>query len=148
MASLATQTTANKIATRDSNYNLTNGSLHAHLVTAAPSSSASTGASLTHASGGSYAPITCTLTTPANDGTGTSYKLTVTSITWTGLYTTAATAIVGVAFTKPPSGSTYTSTDAFVSYIEFSSSYTPLTSSPGEDLRFNIPTTGILKLQP
>ena len=148
MASRATQTTSIKIATRDTNYNLTTGSIHAHLVTADPGSSASTGASLTHAAGGSYAPITCTCDTPANDGTGTSYKLTVTSITWTALYTTAATPITGVAFTKPPSGSTYTSTDAFVSYIELTpGSYTPLTSV-GEDFRFNVPSTGILKLQP
>ena len=107
------------------------GTIDCHLVTAAPSSTAATGADLTVAVGGSYAPLSATLGTPALDGDGAVAVITVSTLTWSGLYTTAATPILGWAATKR-AGASYATTDKFIGYYAFDSAYTPLTASPGE----------------
>lgn len=128
---------------------LHSGTADAHLVTADPGSSAQTGADLASASGGNYARVACTLTTPTNDGTGAAVRITASTITWAQLWTAAATPITGVAFTKRAGGS-YASTDVLFSYIEFTSTFTPPTSLPGtgNDLVVAVPSTGLLKGTP
>lgn len=97
---------------------LSTGTIDCHLITSMPSASASTGADLSTASGGNYAPQSATISTPASNGTGAISALSSSTIQWTSLYCGAATPIVGVAFTKRAGGS-YASTDPIVSAIEF-----------------------------
>ena len=124
---------------------LSSGITDLHLVTVAPVGNAATGADLTVATGGNYVPAAASLTTPTIDGDGASYRITVSSVTWSVL-TTSGTNIVGVAFTKRVGGS-YATSDPFFSYIEFGTAYTPPTSS-GVDFVFIVPATGVLKGSP
>ena len=113
--------------------------IDAHLLTAAPAETATTGADLSIVSGGNYTSKNFTLTAPSADGSGAKTVPSVTSLNWTGLFAGAATAITHIGFTKRAGGS-YASSDPFVDAIELTAdttiaSVTTATGSP------NISTT-------
>ena len=98
--------------------NLTTGTIDAHLVTAIPPNTASTGADLTPVAGGSYAPQSFTLASPASESTGAKVVASVSSITYTGFYAGSSIPVVGVALTRRASGS-YSSSDPYIDFLEF-----------------------------
>lgn len=115
------------------------------LVTAAPAATATTNNNLTKASGGNYAPVIL-----ANLSTGTvntdGAKLDFDDAAWLGLYTTAATPIVGGVICQRVGASPATS-DPVLAYLALNTSYTPATSSgTAQDFTFTFNTNGILLL--
>lgn len=78
--------------------------INAYLVTTAVAAGNSTVAALTQASGGNYALQALTSTAPTISGV-TAIVTTSANPVWTNLYTTAATPIAGVAFSKQVGGS-------------------------------------------
>ncbi|MBW4580664.1 MAG: hypothetical protein KME42_13955 [Tildeniella nuda ZEHNDER 1965/U140] len=113
--------------------------IDAHLLTAAPAESATTGADLTVASGGNVSRQNFTLSSPSADGSGAKTVPSVTSLTWTGLYAGAATAITHIGFTKRIGGS-YASSDPIIDAIELTTD-TTIASTTTVSASPNISTT-------
>ena len=115
------------------------------LVTAAPAATVTTNNSLTKASGGNYAPVVLTNMASSTHNTDGA-KLDFDDAGWSGLYTTAATPIVGGVVCQRVGGSPATS-DPVLVYLALNTSYTPGTSvGTAQDFTFTFNTNGVLVL--
>lgn len=99
------------------NYLPAGQNIDVHLLTAPVADGTTTAAGLSIVSGGSYTTKSFALTTPIADGTGAIAVPGVSTITWMGLYTTAATPIVAVGFTRRASGA-FSTTDLVLCGME------------------------------
>lgn len=139
-------TTALNIA--NNTFDLASDTFYLELVTAAPAASVTTNASLTKASGGNYAPVVLTnasATRVSAYGTGGT-KLDFDDAAWSGLYTTAATPIVGGVVCKRVGGSPATS-DPVVAYSALNTSYVPATGAgTATDFTFVFGANGVLTI--
>lgn len=113
-------------------------SVDAYLVTTAVVDANSTVAAITQASGGNYSaqsPQTITSTAPSISGTAAILSGTPTTLTWTNLFTTTATPIVGLAFAKRVGGSS-AGTDPIIGYsaLSFSTPVAACTTTNGSEI--------------
>lgn len=123
----------------------TGKTFYMELVTAAPAGTVTTNSQLTKAAGGNYAPVVLanmSTTTQATDGA----KLDFDDPGWAGLYTTAATPILGGVICQRVGGSP-AGTDPALVYVALNTSYTPATSSgSATDLTVTLNANGVLLL--
>ncbi|MFB2832947.1 hypothetical protein [Floridanema evergladense] len=100
---------------------------------------------MTKASGGNYAPVVLANMATATVSTDAA-KLDFDDAGWLGLYTAAATPIVGGVICQRVGGSPATS-DPVLVYLALNTSYTPATTSgAAQDFTFTFNSSGVLLL--
>lgn len=123
----------------------TGKTFYLELVTAAPAGTVTTNTQLTKASGGNYAPAALTNMTTAVQATDGA-KLDFDDAAWAGLYTTAATPIVGGVICQRVGGSPV-GTDPALVYLALNTSYTPgISVGTATDFTFTFNSNGVLLL--
>lgn len=123
----------------------TGKTFYMELVTTAPVATITTNSQLTKATGGNYAPVVLANMSTSINGTDGA-KLDFDDPSWVGLYTTAATPIVGGVICQRV-GASPAGTDPALVYIALNSSYTPATSSgSATDVTVTLSTSGVLRM--
>lgn len=124
---------------------VTGKTFYLELVTAAPAGAVTTNNSLTKASGGNYAPVVLAgMATSVVNTDGA--MLDFTDAGWLGLYTSAATPIVGGVICQRVGGSP-AGTDPVLVYLALNTAYTPGTTvGTAQDFTFTFSTNGVLVL--